>query len=55
MLANNKYPELRESALAMTKLSRHLMDLVSGLLQRLRPRVLDELGLVIGLQDLVWD
>ena len=29
------------------------MDLVSGLLQRLRPGVLDELGLELALQDLV--
>lgn len=53
MLADCKYPELRDSALAMKNLSRHLMDLVSGLLLRLRPGVLDELGLKVGLQDLV--
>ena len=51
--ANTKYPELIESAQAITQLSRHLMDLVSGLLQRLRPGVLDELGLTLALQDLV--
>ncbi len=51
--AKTKYPELHDSALAITQLSRHLIDLVSGLLQRLRPGVLDELGLVVALQDLV--
>lgn len=51
--ANTKYPELIDSAQAITQLSRHLMELVSGLLQRLRPGVLDELGLTLALQDLV--
>ena len=51
--ANTKYPELIDSAQAITQLSRHLMDLVSGLLQRLRPGVLDELGLELALQDLI--
>ena len=51
--AKTKYPELHDSAQAITQLSRHLMDLVSGLLQRLRPGVLDELGLELALQDLV--
>ena len=51
--AKTKYPELQASAEAIAQLSRHLMDLVSGLLQRLRPGVLDELGLELALQDLV--
>ena len=51
--AEKKYPELQASAVAITQLSRHLMDIVSGLLQRLRPGVLDELGLLVALQDLV--
>ena len=51
--ANTKYPELIDSAQAITQLSRHLMYLVSGLLQRLRPEVLDELGLELALQDLI--
>lgn len=51
--ARKKYPELHASASAITQLSRHLMDLVSGLLQKLRPGVLDELGLVLALRDLV--
>lgn len=52
-LAERKYPEVRESAHAIASLSRHLMDLVGGLLERLRPGILDELGLVPALQDLV--
>lgn len=52
-LAERKYPEVRESAHAIAGLSRHLMDLVGGLLQRLRPGILDELGLEPALQDLV--
>ena len=52
-LAERKYPEVRESAQAIASLSRHLMDLVGGLLERLRPGILDELGLVPALQDLV--
>ena len=51
--AKIKYPELLDSATAITKLSRHLGDLVSGLLQKLRPGVLDELGLIAALHDLV--
>ena len=51
--AKNKYPELHASASAISDLSRHLMDLVNGLLQKLRPGVLDELGLVLALRDLV--
>ncbi len=51
--AKMQYPELHASAQAITQLSRHLMELVSGLLQRLRPGVLDELGLEVALKDLV--
>ena len=52
-VAKIKYPELQAGALAITQLSRHLMEIVSGLLQRLRPGVLDELGLELALNDLV--
>ena len=52
-LAKTKYPELKESATAITQLSKHLMEMVSGMLQRLRPGALDELGLVAALQELV--
>ena len=51
--AKTKYPELQASAQAISQLSRHLTDLVSGLLQKLRPGVLDELGLIAALNDLV--
>ena len=52
-VAAKKYPELKESALAINQLSRHLIDMVSGLLQKLRPGILDELGLAPALTDLV--
>jgi len=52
-LAETKYPAIRDSAQAITQLSRHLMDMVSGLLQRLRPGILDELGLATAIEDLV--
>lgn len=52
-VAKIKYPELQAGALAITQLSRHLMEIVSGLLQRLHPSVLDELGLELALNDLV--
>ena len=51
--ANTKYPELKASASAISELSGHLMDIVSSLLQKLRPSVLDELGLSAALEDLV--
>ena len=50
-LSEKKYPELQQSALAITQLSRHLIDMVSGLLQKLRPGILDELGLEAALED----
>jgi two-component system, NarL family, sensor histidine kinase UhpB len=52
-LAQTKYPELKASALAITQLSKHLMEMVGGLLQRLRPGALDELGLIEALQELL--
>lgn len=51
--SDKKYPELKESALAIAQLSKHLIDMVSGLLQQLRPGILDELGLKPALLDLV--
>lgn len=50
-VSEKKYPELHQSALAITKLSRHLIEMVSGLLQKLRPGILDELGLEAAIQD----
>jgi len=52
-LAKTKYPELKESATAIAQLSKHLMEMIGGLLQRLRPGALDELGLAAALEDLV--
>ena len=52
-VADKKYPEIKESALAISQLSRHLIEMVSGLLQKLRPGILDELGLSPALLDLV--
>ena len=52
-VADKKYPEIKESALAISQLSKHLIDMVSGLLQQLRPGILDELGLSPALIDLV--
>ncbi|NCA27623.1 MAG: HAMP domain-containing protein, partial [Methylophilaceae bacterium] len=51
--SDKKYPELKESAVAIAQLSKHLIDMVSGLLQQLRPGILDELGLKPALLDLV--
>ena len=53
IVAEKKYPELKEGSLAISQLSRHLIDMVSGLLQQLRPGILDELGLGPALLDLV--
>jgi len=50
-VSEKKYPELHQSALAITQLSRHLIDMVSGLLQKLRPGILDELGLEAAIRD----
>lgn len=49
--AEKKYPELLGSALAITKISRHLMELVTGMLHRLRPGILDEMGLTAALEE----
>jgi two-component system sensor histidine kinase UhpB len=51
--SEKKYPELQQSALAITELSKHLIEMVSGLLQKLRPGILDELGLEAAIQDTV--
>lgn len=51
--SEKKYPELRQSALAITQLSKHLIELVSGLLEKLRPGILDALGLEAAIQDTV--
>ncbi|MFW1676513.1 HAMP domain-containing sensor histidine kinase [Pontibacter sp. JAM-7] len=46
-------PQLSEPADQITRISRHMMDLVKGLLLRLRPADLDQLGLAESLRGLV--
>jgi len=51
--AETKYPELKESANAISQLSRHLTDIVSGLLKKLRPGLLDDFGIEAAINDLI--
>jgi len=44
---------VRESASAIDSVARQMMDIVRDMLQRLRPGVLDELGLDAALRDLI--
>jgi len=46
-------PAPRESAAALVEVTRHIIDLVRGMLQRLHPETLDSLGLDEALQELV--
>jgi two-component system sensor histidine kinase UhpB len=46
-------PAPRESATALVEVTRHIMDLVRGMLQRLHPETLDSLGLEEALRELV--
>jgi two-component system sensor histidine kinase UhpB len=50
---SKKAPEAIPSIEAISTISRHLMKVVSGLLHRLRPQILDELGLEVAIEDLV--
>ena len=52
-LANKEYPKIKLSAHAISDLSKHLMNLVGGMLNRLKLGVLNELGLEEGLIDLI--
>ena len=52
-LAHKEYPKIKPSAHAISDLSKHLMDLVGGMLNRLKLGVLNELGLEEGLIDLI--
>jgi two-component system sensor histidine kinase UhpB len=52
-LANKEYPKIKPSANAISDLSKHLMNLVGGMLNRLKLGVLHELGLEEGLKDLL--
>jgi len=53
ILANKDYPKIKPSADAISHLSKYLMELVSGMLGRLKLGVLSELGLEEGLVDLI--
>lgn len=48
-----KFPAARESAQAIADVTLHVMGMVSAMLQRLRPEVLDALGLQPALMDLI--
>ena len=53
ILANKEYPKIKPSADAISDLSKYLMELVSGMLGRLKLGVLNDLGLEEGLVDLM--
>jgi two-component system sensor histidine kinase UhpB len=53
VLANKEYPKIKPSVNAISDLSKYLMELVSGMLGRLKLGVLNELGLEEGLIDLI--
>lgn len=48
-----KCPDASKSIEAIIEISRHLMKVVNGLLHRIRPQILDELGLEVAIEDLV--
>jgi two-component system sensor histidine kinase UhpB len=52
-LVSKKAPEAMPSIEAISSISKHLIKVVSGLLHRLRPQILDELGLEVAIEDLV--
>jgi len=49
-----KFPAARESAQAIADVTLHVMSMVAAMLQRLRPEVLDALGLHPALIDLIF-
>ncbi len=53
ILNGRKLSSAKESALAISKVTRQMMDVVHQIIQRLRPRVLDELGLGLALIEFV--
>jgi two-component system sensor histidine kinase UhpB len=53
VLANKDYPKIKPSANAISDLSKHLMNLVGGMLSSLKLGVLHELGLEEALKDLL--
>jgi two-component system sensor histidine kinase UhpB len=52
-LSEDRFPEARASAQAVVDVSHHLMALLRAMLQRLRPDVLDGVGLLPALEELV--
>ncbi|NOS96941.1 MAG: HAMP domain-containing protein [Methylotenera sp.] len=52
ILNGKKLSSAKESALAISQITRQMMDVVRHILQRLRPRALDELGLGLALSEL---
>ena len=52
-IAGKKCPEAVNSLEAINTISKHLMKVVSSLLHRIRPQILDELGLEVAIEDLV--
>lgn len=53
VMSARRLPDTRQSAQAILKVTRQMMEMVHDMLQRLRPSVLDELGLQAALNDLV--
>lgn len=53
VIAGKKCPEAVNSLEAINTISKHLMKVVSSLLHRIRPQILDELGLEVAIEDLV--
>ena len=53
ILKSRKLSSAKESALAISTVTGKMMEVVHQILQRLRPRVLDELGLELALIELV--
>lgn len=53
ILGARKLTSARESAQAISNVTRQMMHTIHDLLQRLRPRVLDELGLSLALAELI--
>lgn len=53
ILSGKKLSQAKESAKAISSVTRQMMDMVHEILQRLRPRVLDELGLSLALGELM--
>ena len=53
ILNGKKLSVAKESAQAISSVARQMMDMVHEILQRLRPRALDELGLSLALGELI--